>query len=114
MFLSFLYFQVWFHNKKYTSLNSNFGKFKNLPWHYKLLAIAPPAGYIIGQYFMNKSQMAISSLMIIVYVFLSSFFTYMSVKFIHRYLFMKAIMHLLKTAYLKTKIKENPGGAKRV
>jgi hypothetical protein len=87
--------QVWFQRKKYSSVRSKFGVFKDLPWHYKLLSWSVPAGYLIAHFFINKSEFAGVSLITFVYLGLSSIFTYISVKFFHKYLFMKTNMNYL-------------------
>lgn len=94
-YISFLLFQLWFHLKKYSSLSSKFAKFKDLPWHYKILSIAAPSGYIAAHYLFNNSISAMNSMLLIIYSMFSIFFTYVSVKFFHRYFFMKANQNFL-------------------
>ncbi len=94
-YISFLLFQLWFYKKKYSSLSSKFTNFKDLPWHYKILSIAAPLGYIVAHYFINNSISAMNSILSIIYYMFSLFFTYVSVKFFHRYFFMKANQNFL-------------------
>ncbi|WP_144704981.1 hypothetical protein [Fictibacillus phosphorivorans] len=105
IYLAFFLFQIWFQNKKYCSINSDFLQFKDMPWHFKALTWSVPLGYIIAHYFISKSEVIMTTIMLLVYLMFSIFFTYVSVKFFHRYLFMKANSHFLEIPgeYKKTK-----------
>ncbi|MFC7372597.1 hypothetical protein ACFQPF_13045 [Fictibacillus iocasae] len=81
--------QIWFHWKKYASVKNNFGVFKDLPWHHKLLCWSVPTGYMVAHFAMNTSEYAGLSLVTSAILGLSSIFTYISVKFFHKYRFMK-------------------------
>ncbi|MFC7372596.1 hypothetical protein ACFQPF_13040 [Fictibacillus iocasae] len=95
-YVAFFVFQIWFYKKKYSSLDSKFGLFKDLPWHYKALYWSLPVGAVFAQFVMSRSEFFMVSVMIIVYSFFSGFFTCVSVKFFHRFFFMSANEHLLR------------------
>lgn len=88
-------------NKKFSSIHLEVKKNKySLIWN-KVLTWSVPSGYIIVHILLNQSSVLLHTYMIIMYSGLIIFFTDMSVKFFHRYVFMKSNIHLVKLSKSK-------------
>ncbi|MBD7963930.1 hypothetical protein [Fictibacillus norfolkensis] len=89
-------------NNKFSSIQIDVNKNNSsLIWN-KVFTWSVPAGYIIVHILMNQSSALLHSYMIIMYSGLLIFFTDISVKFFHRYLFIKSNIHLVKLSKSKT------------
>ena len=89
-------------NKKFSTIQMDVKKNKNSLTSKKALNWSVPAGYIIVHILLNQSSVLLHTYMVIMYSGLLIFFTDISAKFFHRYLFMKSNIHLVKLSKLKT------------
>jgi len=67
---------------------------RSASWGTYLLTIGPGLGYIIAQFMFHFADSIVHLFMSYIYLFLACFFSYMGVKFIHQYLFIKANQHI--------------------
>lgn len=91
LLLFIIYFMVYYSNlhkiKSKSPTNINRGLSATL---------APVIGYVLYQFVSNHSNEAVLSLMGVIFYIFTLFFAYTAVKFIHKYMFIKANIHLVK------------------
>jgi hypothetical protein len=61
-----------------------------------IITISVSAGYMVAQIVINQSLSIMNTYMIVIFSLLLLFFTDMAVKYIHRYLFMKSNLNVVK------------------
>ncbi|MBM7703283.1 hypothetical protein [Metabacillus iocasae] len=64
-------------------------------WHYQLASVSVPAGYMVTHYLMGLSNQLVLSVMMMVYLMLSTFYMFLMAKYFHKYFFIKTNRHLV-------------------
>lgn len=86
----------------YRSYSRNFISLEKLSekttpkWHYAVASITPPAGSIIVTFLLNGSNDLMVSFVTFIFFLGASLYSLMFVKFLHKYLFIKKNIHLVK------------------
>lgn len=95
IFVLTVYLFIHHQIKRYSNLEKE--KKKETPlWHYKVLSISVPAGYLVAHYVMGISDGYVLSLMTVVFMGFSVFYIFILAKYLHKYLFIKANIHLVR------------------
>ncbi|MBH0173635.1 hypothetical protein IHV09_08705 [Fictibacillus sp. 23RED33] len=81
--------QIRYQVKKFSSVHSDFGKEKLHPKRDFIIIILFSIGYMIFGYFARRNPVLSIFIPLTMYSYLTLFNTYLSVKFFHKYLFMK-------------------------
>ena len=72
-------------------------KVKETPrWHYYVLSIAVPLGYVFAQFMFGLGEDIVLIVMMGIFIMFAVFFIYLMTKSLHKYLFVKNNPHLVK------------------
>ncbi|MDQ0221250.1 hypothetical protein ELQ35_20865 [Peribacillus cavernae] len=81
--------------KRYSSLERE--RTKETPkWHYRVLSISVPAGYLVAHYIMGLSGGFMLSFMTVVFFGMSIFYIFVLAKYLYKYFFIKTNIHLVR------------------
>lgn len=92
IFSLFVAQQIWYQVKKFSNIHSNFGEEKLNPKRDYFIMILFAIGYIIYAYFTKIYPILTIAYPLTIFSFFCLFFAYLSVKFFHKYFFMKTNM----------------------
>ncbi|WP_409290421.1 hypothetical protein [Peribacillus sp. SCS-37] len=90
--------------KRYASFSEEQKK-KTPAWHYTFAYGAVPIGYVAGPYLANGPSGLPIIVLGIIFLIFSSFFIFLFTKYVHKYIFMKTNIHLVRFMNKKNKIR---------
>ncbi|WP_409290422.1 hypothetical protein [Peribacillus sp. SCS-37] len=97
IFLLIVYFFMKHQLIRYSKINKEPEK-KTPNWHYKLLSIAAPVGYLLAQYIKDQPTEFVLCVMSLVFLYISIFYVSFLAKYLHKYLFIKKNKRLVSLA----------------